>query len=221
MSKLIPKPLNVLKMKEAAKPSGWQPGPILYHNPGLGVQIIPTMMVDDESGAPAYDALLFAERGGGLFVPVSPDNKKIGLQKMWRPATRDQVAYAKSYPVIDFSMLGRESWEAPGGFGDAGESGKEAALREATEETGGAVKFKGFLGYGTSNRAFNPHLTAYSWGEITLDKPPLDKKEEGILKGLTWFTFKEIDQMIQDGQIICDMTINAIGRYLLRCGTFE
>jgi len=100
--------------------------------------------IDDAQ--PLVRAVAHHQRGAG------PDEATL------RPQARDQEQYAASFPDVDLALLGRISYEAPRGFGERGESGQGAAVREAEEETHGKVTQTAPLGPICNNTAFSPHM---------------------------------------------------------------
>lgn len=179
----------------------------LIHHPGLGIRMMHVMMLDD--GRVLHDRVLVAERGGGVFVPVD-GRGRVGLQRMWRPQARDQDQYAASFPDIDLSGLGRISYEFPRGFGERGESGRAAAIREAEEETRGKVAETATLGPICSNTGLFPHAATAVWGRVNLGGAAAENAAEGIVGGLEFFSRRGLADLQRDGLLYDGFTLAAI-----------
>lgn len=200
----------------AGKKPGWvrRDSAEVLANDGLGSKILHVVICDDDKIL--WDQPLRCEVGGGVFMPVDPSGR-IGLLKQWRPQTKDQAAWKAEYPNIDVSKLGRESWELPRGFAKLGESGATAAAREAQEETQSAVLSSVSLGETCDNTALSPHMTAIQLGVVDPTKKPADKPDpnEKMLAPLTFFTLKEVKQMVARGEIYDAYTLSALGLYYI------
>lgn len=196
-------------MRAQGVPSGWtQDEHGLLQHPRIGFRLLRVMLLDD--GRVLYDQVLFAERGGGVFVPVDGQGR-IGLQRMWRPQARDQERYAAAFPDVDPSQLGRVSYEVPRGFGERGETGKGAAVREAEEETRGRASEPEPLGPICNNTAFCPHSATAVWGRIDLaEAGPAEDAREAILAGLSFFSRRGLLELQREGQLYDGFTLAAL-----------
>lgn len=194
------------------KAPGWERGEgnLIVVQKKLGVSVFHVMWTD-ENGKVLYDQILRAEAGGGVFLPVDAQGR-IGLQKQWRPQTMDQEKYAKKFPEVDFSELGRESYELPRGFANLGEGGAKAARREAREETQSQIITSEDLGMVCDNTAFSPHLTFVAWGELDPSRKPADRPDpnEKLLKGVQFFSRRDLARLQREGKLYCAYTLSAI-----------
>lgn len=183
-------------------------------NPRIGVYFIRVVMMEGDK--PLYDFVLRAERGGGIFVPVD-EWGRIGLQEMWRPQVRDQERYAEAFPAFNPGMLGRVSYEVPRGFGEAGETVSDAAVREAQEETHGRVSEVHGLGPICDNTALSPHLADAVWGRLDLpaDGWSSDSKE-GIVGRIRFFTREELAVLQSEGKLYDGFTLAALALLWIR-----
>ncbi|MCX6714652.1 MAG: NUDIX hydrolase [Candidatus Uhrbacteria bacterium] len=210
------KRFDAAAMAAAGKKPGWKrrEGAEVITNDQLGATVLHVVVCNDD--AILWDQILRCEIGGGVFLPVD-DQQRIGLQKQWRPQTKDQAAWKAEYPNIDVSKLGRDSWEIPRGFAKVGETGADAAVREAQEETESVVVASTVLGDVCDNTALSPHMTAIQIGKIDPSKKPKDKPDvnEKMLAPLTFFTLKEIKQMVARGEIYDAYTLAALGLYYI------
>lgn len=197
---------------QTGKTPGWERGEdnLIIAQRKLGVYVYHVMWID-ENGKVLYDQILRAESGGGVFLPLD-ESGRIGLIKQWRPQTRDPEKYAKRFPEIDFSELGRESWEVPRGFANTGESGARAARREAREETQSQIVTSEDLGIVCDNTAFSPHFTFLAWGELDPSRKPADKPDpnEKLLKGLQFFSRRELAGLQRSGKLYCQFTLSIL-----------
>jgi ADP-ribose pyrophosphatase YjhB (NUDIX family) len=211
--------VDVARMSEAGKKPGWTSRPgaqvIANENPSIDTRVLHVMWCDGDNVL--YDQILRCERGGGVFLPVD-QNGKVGLLKQWRPQTTDMKAWQASYPNMDVSLLGRESWELPRGFAKTGETTADTAVREAQEETQSVVTSANNLGDVCDNTAFSPHLTGIQIGSIDMSKKPTDKPDpnEKLLAPVTFFTLLELKQMVARGEIYDGYTLAALGLYFIQ-----
>lgn len=204
---------------KANKTPGWVSGADGYDvgNSKLGTHFVHVMHVD-EKGQPLYDQYVRTERGGGMFLPVDTEGR-IGLMECWRMQTKDQEAFTASYPTIAWEALGRVSYEIPGGFASHGETGKQAASREAEEETGSQVVTQEFLGYCSGgNKSFEPQLTTLVWGLIDPSKKPVHAPDpnEKLLSKVKFFTLLEIRELQAMGKLYETGTLAAISYFMLK-----
>jgi hypothetical protein len=182
----------------------------IIENRHLGVRIFHVMWVDLRDEV-AYDQILRAEKGGGIFLPVK--DKKIGLKKIWRPQATNQAEYANTFPVIDLSKLGRWSYEAPRGFAHVKDCNAiTTARREAEEETESAVVSAENLGLICDNTAFSPHFTQLVCGKIDLahNSGLRADPNEGLIGGLEWFAREELLGLREKSLLYCAYTLSAI-----------
>ncbi|MEI7741546.1 MAG: NUDIX domain-containing protein [bacterium] len=204
-------------VKAAGKTAGWTPGADGHYFGGAKFGYVDHVMWVNDEGKFQYDQMVRFERGGAVFLPVDTENR-IGLQKSWRPQTRDQDQFARDYPRVDFGNLGRESWELLGGFSDADESALKTARREAQEESGSQVTFLEDLGLVCDNRAFSLHLVRASWGRIDSSKKAANKPDphEKKLSALTYFTLNEVVKLQEEGKLYDGFTLSAITLLMLK-----
>lgn len=205
-------------MAAAGKKPGWARGEganvFANASPAIDTHVIHVMVCDDDKVL--YDQIIRCERGGGVFLPLDQAGR-VGLVKQWRPQTRDMKDWQATYPNIYPGKLGRESWELPRGFAKVGESGAETAVREAQEETQSSVTSARKLGDVCDNTAFSPHLTGVQIGSVDPTKKPADKPDpnEKLLAPLTFFTPKELKELMRAGQLYDGYTLSALGLYYL------
>lgn len=204
-------------MDAAGKKAGWtrrdDSQVIANENPNIDTRVMHVMVCDD--GKPLYDQIIRTERGGGVFLPIDQEGR-IGLQKQWRPQTKDMAAWQASYPNFDISELGRDSWEVPRGFAQVGESGADNARREAQEETQSVVVAAYKIGDACDNTAFSPHLTSIQAGSIDLTRKPADKPDPNEkLTKVQFFTLKEIKSKVVSGELYDAYTLSAIALYYI------
>lgn len=200
---------------DEARAEGWRGDDSqVIANDALGAHVLHVVVCNDDMIL--WDQILRCEIGGGVFLPVD-EQQRIGLQKQWRPQTNDSAAWKKEYPNIDVTKLGRDSWEVPRGFAKVGESGAAAAVREAQEETESVVVSSTLLGDVCDNTALSPHMTAIQIGTIDSTRKPQDKPDlnEKMLAPLTFFTLKEIKQMVARGEVYDAYTLAALGLYYI------
>ncbi|MBI4458215.1 NUDIX domain-containing protein [Candidatus Uhrbacteria bacterium] len=206
------------KLLAAGKTPGWNLGADghLIGNSKLGSHVARVMWVN-EKDEPLYDQIVRIERGGAVFLPVDARNR-IGLQKNWRPQTRDQEKFAKEYPRVDWSEVGRESWELLGGFSNAEESALKTAARETQEESGSQVVSIEDLGPICDNRAFSVHLGRMTWGRIDPTKKPADRPDpyEKKLSAVRFFTLAELRSLLEEDKLYDSFTLSALGALFLR-----
>lgn len=206
------------RFSNQSKTPGWErgEGDLIVAQKKLGVYVFHVMWTD-ENGKVLYDQILRAELGGGVFLPVDAQGR-IGLQKQMRPQTRDQEKYAKKFPKVDFSELGRESYELPRGFANVGESGARAARREAREETQSQIVTSEDLGMVCDNTVFSPHFTCVAWGELDPSRKPADRPDpnEKLLKGLQFFSRRDLARLQREGKLYCAYTLSAIMAFYLQ-----
>ena len=131
----------------------------------------------------------YVKRPDGVSVAVVNEKDEILLIKQFR------------YPVKKFV------WEVPGGAVDAGETLKEAALREFKEETGYVltgkqdIRLLGHWDYANSlsTEKLGVFLVQVNSNELKVKKSVGDVDED-IVK-VRWFKLKEALSMVDNGQI--------------------
>lgn len=215
-NKLVP--FDAARMAAEGKTPGWERGEgnHVIANKKFGVEVVHVMWVDGK-GKIQYDQILRAEPGGGVFLPI--DNRgRVGLQQQWRPQTCDQKEWSRRFPDIDLASIGRVSYEIPRGAAKLGESGESAARREAQEETQSQVVSARKLGLVNDNTAFSPHFTFVSWGRIDPSRKPADKPDpnEKLVKGVEFFTRRELAELQRDGKLYDAYTLSALGAFWLQ-----
>jgi len=167
-----------------------------------------------------FDGLLWAESGGAVSI-IMNEHGEFGLIRQERPvSTKSEADWKRDYATgtIDVDALGKLSWELPRGYGELDELTSDTASRETEEETGFAVVRKILLYRGNENTAHTPHMTAKFLVLVNLNKlsslrPDLHEKIE---TQLTFFSANKILEMIENGEIFCDMTISSITSIILR-----
>lgn len=203
-----------------AKQPGWSAGypqRYVFGNPkvGSGIYIAHAIRMMPDGKTPMYDQFLHLERSGGVFLPFDKEGK-VGLLPVPRPTTRDSDGWNKAFDkgTFDYSLLGRFSMEVPRGMGKRGETGSQAASREASEEMQGIVTHEYDGGMMVDNTTFSPHMTQLTFGKVDLSRAPLpqDKFEVGLGK-VKYYTLGEIDELEQKGDVYDCFTLSAIHRF--------
>lgn len=213
---------NDERLSAAGKNAGWNNDPgcgAVFGNARFGL----IFHVDNMDGEkPLFDGILRAESGGGVFLPINTDGC-VGLQQVWRPQVVDenaQATWTEAWPNVEplLEKLGRVGWEIPRGFANVGESGSDAALREAEEETGSVVTDARMLYSGCDNTASSPHMTAVQIGMIDLSRRSSLEGDpnERLVQSLAYFNRLEMARMISSGEIYCNYTLAAIGAWQLQ-----
>lgn len=186
------------------------------------VKVILVTWVDPVTGKVNYSQILRCEQGGGLTLLVD-DLGRIGLITVYRPVVRDQAEWAAQWPNVNPQLLGRPSLELPRGFPKVGDpTAEDTSLREAGEEAGltlSAIRSYSTLAMVSDNTTFSPHLTTFvvarvDSAELGKNRPQPDPNE-GILKGVQWFTLPALKGLVDGGYLFCGYTLSAIGAYLL------
>lgn len=209
------------RLTAAGKSAGWSAYPghgAVFGNSRFGL----VFHVDNMDGdAVLFDGVLRAESGGGVFLPVDTEGR-VGLQKVWRPQVADAAAQAEwteAWPDVRhlIERLGRVSLELPRGFAEVGESGADAALREAEEETGSVVVAARVLYQCCDNTASGPHLTTVQVGTIDLTRRSSLEGDpnEKLLRSLSYYTREELGKFIAGGELYCNFTLSAIAAWML------
>ncbi len=208
------KDFNEDRMLACGKRPGWE----LFELEGVIAQkklgvVVRQVMWEDEKGNIAYDQILRAEKGGGMFVPVD-ESGRVGLMKYWRPQTTDQKAWSENFPNFDVESLGRESWELPRGFAKVEkEQEGDTADIEAEEETQSKVVSSESFVFVCDNTAVSPHLTQIKLGVIdtSISSGRKPDPNEGILSKLTFFSLAELKNLQDEGLLYCAYTLSVIG----------
>ncbi len=207
-----------VRFNPATMTANWQSGApgssVVIFSVRPAVQVIHVMRLAD--GSPVYDQILLAEQGGGIFLPYDPASGRVGLVLQQRGQTPDQTDYAGSWPNIDVTRLGRQSWELPRGFAEVEDtSGGDTATREGEEETGHAVLDSWYLNQLNGNTTFNPHQTALQAGTIDPNQLRPGDPNERLLRGLTWFSLEQLNQLRAEGDLYCAQTLAGIMCFML------
>lgn len=129
---------------------------------------------------------------GACVLPICDDGRII-LVRQYRNAI-DEITY-----------------EVPAGFIDAGETPKDAAIRELKEETGyiaGSVEYvtKTVLAIGTSDE----QTYIYIGRNLSLEKTDPDENE---FINCEYIELDDVDRMIKNGEIVDSKTLIAIYAY--------
>ncbi len=187
--------------------------PSIEHDGGLGSTV--HVAICNNQGAPMWDQPLRLERVGAVTVVMDSEGR-YGLVKVDRPTVKSEELY--HYPVRDYSIFGRPSWENPRGFPKEGEKTEETARREAGEEIGSPMLSCAILGRTvTGNTTFDAHLTPTYIARV--DRSALEKVSGDQLEKIfrvEFFTREQIEDMIDRGEIICDTSISALTRAMIR-----
>jgi ADP-ribose pyrophosphatase len=125
-------------------------------------------------------------RGSAVMMAVD-DRKRILLVQQYRLPARKKL------------------WELPAGSLDEGETALQGAKRELKEETGCRAKtWTKLVSFYPSPGFVSEKMTIYLATDLTLGEatPMEDERIE-----TRWFAAKEVDRMIQDGEIIDAKTI--------------
>ncbi len=112
-------------------------------------------------------------------------------------------------------VLGREVWEIPRGYAKAGEAGTDAAVREAQEEMGTAVRVVGSLGQVCDNTGQSVHLVDLMAAVVDPSRtlpPDMTDPNEAILR-VQYFTQAQADELEERGAFYDGFTLAALHRY--------
>jgi ADP-ribose pyrophosphatase YjhB (NUDIX family) len=182
---------------------------------GDSVQVVLVTHVDPATGKRTYSQILRAEKGGALNLLVD-EQGRVGLATLYRPVTTDQQAWADAWPIISYDLLGRPSLELVRGFAQVGDANvTETALREGAEEAGlgfSAIHKLELLGYMVDNTTFSPHMTGVvvAWVDSSKLGTPTPDINEGLLKGVQWYTRDQLREAFKAGDLFCAYTLSAI-----------
>jgi ADP-ribose pyrophosphatase len=158
--------------------------------------------VVDQAGSEIKNYLVVAPKNQGknlvtgvAILPVF--DGQLGLIRIYRPAIRDF------------------SWEIPHGFVDEGESDNSSALRELLEETGLNVEPESFssLGYITPDAGVIAARVHVFLAEGKYTKQQI--QSELGLRGFSFFSFDDIEKMIEHSEIQDTFTLAAWCKYQL------
>jgi 8-oxo-dGTP pyrophosphatase MutT (NUDIX family) len=140
----------------------------------------------------SHSTYAWVDRQDGVRIAVVTPDRKILLNKEYRY-------------VID-----AYSWELPGGGIDEGEALEDAAKRELFEETGIRVDNVEKLGEFYALHSFNNEKTTLFMAEVEqseVNKSGIESSEH--FDDQRFFTFKEVEDMIDNGLINAENTANA------------
>lgn len=235
MGKMLVLP-GTSQMEADGKPLGWdikntESGQFLrYGNEGYGSFVQPITIAKETADgvrSALWDQMLFLQRVGGVSVVLDSETRNIGLVQPWRPQAIDQELYAKQIAkgpeYVDFSNIGMPTWETPRGMPNHPganlenfESGFEAAIREAAEETQHYVLFSRQIGSLVPDSAFYPHRIAISLSIVDSNRAAnvAPDELEKIFK-VDYFTRSTVQEMALNDEISCSMTKSAM--YQLEC----
>jgi hypothetical protein len=199
------------------KPPGWRWYPKLnmFADPHFAQAI---HVILERDGVAQNDQMFRVEKGAGLFIPLTQDAKVGLVQHAFRPQVIDLALHEQSYPYETreaiaelLENIGRPSWEFPRGYPQGSEGGVAAAVREGSEETVSAVVSMCFIGKNCGNTAWEPHFMTIVAGVVDPTKMglPADPNEK-MVRGLTFFTKEELNELIRDGDLYCNMTLAAL-----------
>lgn len=147
-----------------------------------------------KDGIPVYDQYRIFENKGAVAVPFMLKNgqMKVGLVGVQRPVAE-----------MDCST------ELPRGFAKVLESIEQTAARELLEEGGMTATEVIYLGEGNANTAF--YATRIPVYAMRVDEKFISKYiDPEIVKKLQWYTQDELDDIILENQIKCDLTLAAL-----------
>ena len=161
------------------------------------------------------------EGAGGAFLPIK--DGKVGLQRRFRMQTRSMAEYLENFPhdvPAMVSTLGRESLEAPRGYGDLGQDGEQTSVREAAEETGCRLVTVLNLGEACDNTAQSAHLVTVRCGILgdqvaSADPDPHVK----VLPKVEYFGMADLARLRREGLLYCGFTLSAIAAYQICSAT--
>lgn len=158
----------------------------IYDNPWITVE--EDQIINPGGGRGIYGKVLFKNYAIGI-IPLDAD-QNTWIVGQWR------------------YTLGEYSWEIPMGGGPKTESILDSAKRELKEETGLlANKWTEFVKMHTSNSVTNEVGFAYLAEELTQGETEFEESEDLEIKKLP---FKEVYQMVLDGQITDSLSMVAI-----------
>ncbi len=131
-----------------------------------------------------------------IVVPVTPSRRTVLIQQY-------------RFAIAEFV------WEFPGGGIDDQEDAREAAIRELYEETGIEADDCRCIAKVQPNAAvlsnpgqiFIAHITDESLDQISFPK------NEDQINAHRVLSISELDKMIQDGDVICGLTLTAYGLF--------
>ncbi len=158
----------------------------------------------------AYDETLRLERGGSIFLPVTPQGL-IGMRQVWRPQTRDPN-YRANFPEVDLSQLGQLTWDICGGYGDPGTTPEQAARGEAEEESRFPVVDIEYLGKSVMNRGSDGHFTHLFWGTLDTEKPTITARDilEKNADKMRFFTQGDVYTLFTRGELYDQCIMSAL-----------
>ncbi len=164
----------------------------------------------DDGNRIAYDEMLRFERGGSIFLPVTPEGL-VGMRKVWRPQTTDPQ-YREKFPNVDLGQLGQMTWDICGGYGDPGTTPEQAARIEAEEESRCPVVDVEYLGKTVINRGNDAHFTHLFWGTLDLTKPTMTAKDllEKNKGNMHFFSQAQCLELFNGGMLYDQCVISAL-----------
>jgi 8-oxo-dGTP pyrophosphatase MutT (NUDIX family) len=163
-------------------------------------------MVVDAAGNPLFDFPQLIEPGGVAVLPVTVAGT-VGLVLAERPGMLKRSPRG-TYP--DYNVpedFGRLVWESPRGYLEPGEDLQAAAARELLEETGIVASELRSVGETNSNSAIlATSISLHLARTPAMSSRAAAQASEG-LRELRYFRWEEINRLIDDGELVCAITM--------------
>jgi len=193
---------------------GGEKGRVLF-DPNHG-EIRHVVVCDRETGKPLWDQPVYVEPVGAICVPVTTKGK-IRLIKQFRPIVHPggERILQKFPEILPKYYWGKIFLGVARGFPIKGESAKETAMRETSEEVNSPVLNVRKIGEVNANSSFFHHM-------ISVFVVYIDENSEGdsspdineaIFKGAD-YTLEQVRQLIADNDIQDALDIAALSMYI-------
>ncbi len=201
--------------KDSSLTPGWHRGneDVVFSNPKFGC--ILHVGISNGKGDLVYDQPAWAEPIGAIIIPVDQSGNIAFIENFRNVPPKEYQN--SSYPPSDLSQHGCFSLELPRGFAELGESSKEAARREAVEETGYQVHREPiFLGINNTNTTFFLQNIPIWLVRIFKNQNYSDFTDpHEVIRKVCFLSLEEAMNQVKSGKIICGITKSALLHYFI------
>jgi 8-oxo-dGTP pyrophosphatase MutT (NUDIX family) len=167
-------------------------------------------------GTPHYDLPVMMEPGTGAVIVATDTAGRIAMVECYRAAVR--VPGAATRDPLDLPPNlddhGLLSLELPRGYAEAGESGHDAARREAREELGMEVGEPELIGWHNHNTTLYGKSVAIFFVPLTGEPTAVAPDPRERIRRVLFLSLADVLARVQRGEIFCGVTKSALLTYL-------